>query len=253
VLAIVGLAMLIFVVSCAAAGVRLLRLARGNAGSPAWLCGHGLCLIAIVGFPLGLLSGNGFARVGDVTLSLAALSLLANGLGVACFFGFTVQVFRPGALWAHAVAGAAVAAIAMSATGVIVAVGSAPSDASSFEASFGWAATFHWVSVSCFGWMGLEALGEWLRSRRRVSLGLSDPLVCHRLLMWGVFGCSTTLLFLVLAAVQHSGQPAATSATAQLGQALFGITSSAAILFAFFPPRSYLARLQSLPIGADRG
>jgi len=253
VLAIVGLAMLTFVVSCAAAGVRLLRLARGNDGSPAWLCGHGLCLIAIVGFPLGVLSGNGFARVGDVTLSLAALSLLANGLGIACFFGFIVQVFRPGALWAHAVAGAAVTAIAMSATGVVAAISSAPSDASSFEASFGWAATFHWVCVFCFGWMGAEGLGEWRRSRRRVALGLSDPLVCHRLLMWGIFGCSTTLLCLLLVAVQHSGQPTATSTTAQLAQALFGITSSAAILFAFFPPRSYLARLQPEPLAADPG
>ena len=251
--AIVGLAMLIFVASCAVVGVRLLRMARGNDGSPAWLCGHGLCLIAIVGFPLGVLSGNGFAKVGEVALGLAALSLFANALGVACFLGFTVQVFRPRALWAHSVAGAAIAAIAMSATGVVAAIGSAPSHVSSFEASFGWAATFHWVCVLCFAWMGAEGLGEWLRSRRRVALGLSDPLVCHRLLMWGLFGCSTTLLCLVLAAVQHAGQPTATSTTAQVAQALFGITSSATLLFAFFPPRAYLARLQPDPLAADRG
>jgi hypothetical protein len=251
VLAIVGLAMLIFVLSCAVVGVRLLRLARGNDGSPAWLCGHGLCLIAIVGFPLGVLSGNGFAKVGDVTLGLAALSLLANGLGIACFLGFTVQVFRPGALWAHTLAGAAVAAIAMSAAGVVAALGSAPSAVSSFEASFGWTATFHWACVLSFGWMGAEGLWEWRRSRRRVALGLSDPLVCHRLLMWGLFGCSTTLLCLVLVAVQHSGHPTATSTTALLAQAFFGITSSASLLLAFFPPRSILERPRPEAVPAD--
>jgi hypothetical protein len=101
-------------------------------------------------------------------------------------------------------AGAALAAIAMSAAGVVSAIGSAPSELTSFEASFGWTATFHWVCVFCFGWMGAEGLGEWRRSRRRVVLGLSDPLVCHRLLMWGLFGCSTTLLCLVLAAASRA-------------------------------------------------
>lgn len=251
-LAIVGLAMLVFVVSWAAVGVRLLRLARGNSGSPAWLCGHGLCLIAIVGFPLGVLSGNGYARVGDVALGLVALSLVANGLGIACFLAFTVRVFRPGALWAHTLAGAAVTTLAMSSVGVLVSIASAPAAASSFEVSFGWAATFHWVSVLCFGWMGAEGLVEWGRSRRRVALGLSDRLVCHRLLMWGLFGCSTTLLCLVLAAVQHSGQPTTTSPAAQLGQALFGLTSGAAVLIAFFPPRAYRDRLQA-GFAADPG
>ncbi|MEN8161949.1 MAG: hypothetical protein ABFS41_17910 [Myxococcota bacterium] len=242
--AIVGLAMLVFVVSCSAVGIRLLRLANRDGGTAAWLCGHGFCLIAIVGFPLGVLSGNGFAKVGEVALGLAALSLIANCLGITCFFAFTVQVFRPGALWAHALAGAAIAAMAMSAIGIVAAIGTAPSHASSFEVSFGWAATFQWLCALCFGWMGVEGLVEWRRSRKRVALGLSDPVVCNRLLMWGLFGCSTTLLCLVLAAVQHTGQPTATSLAAQLGQALFGLGSSAAVILAFSPPRAIRGRLE---------
>jgi hypothetical protein len=62
--------------------------------------------------------------------------------------------------------------------------------------------------------------------------------------MWGLFGVSTTLLCLVLAAVQMSGQPTATSPVAQLGQALFGLVSSLAAGLAFFPPRAYLALLR---------
>jgi hypothetical protein len=48
----------------------------------------------------------------------------------------------------------------------------------------------------------------------------------------------------VLAAVQMSGQPTATSAIAQLAQALFGVVSSVAAMLAFFPPPAYLALLR---------
>ena len=248
--ALVGLAMLLFVLTCSAVGVRLLWLARSGGGRPAWLCGHGFSLIAIIGFPLGVLSGQGFARAGDVHLPLAAVSLLANSLGIGSFFLFTVSVFRPGALWAHALAGAAIAGMAMSSVGVVAAIALAPSDAASFAVSYGWSATFQWICVLCFGWMAVEGLGEWWRSRRRLALGLSDPVVSNRLLMWGLFGGSTTLLCLVLAAVQASGQPTATSLTAQAAQAAFGIASSAAATLAFFPPRAYLELLRRPPAQA---
>jgi hypothetical protein len=241
VLAVLGLAMLLFVVTCSAVGVRLLWLARSGGGRPAWLCGHGFSLIAIIGFPLGVLSGQGFAPAGEVHLVLSGVSLLANALGIGSFFVFTVSVFRPGALWAHALAGAAIAGMAMSSIGIVASIALAPSAASSFAVSYGWSATFQWICVICFGWMGFEGLGEWWSSRRRLALGLSDPVVSNRLLMWGLFGVSTTLLCLVLAAVQMSGQPYATSLTAQLGQALFGFSSSLAATLAFFPPRAYLA------------
>lgn len=250
-IALVGVAMLLFVVTCSAVGVRLLWLARSGGGRPAWLCGHGFSLIAIIGFPLGVLSGNGFAAAGEVHLSLAAVSLLANGLGIGCFFVFTVSVFRPGALWAHTLAGAAIAGMAMCSLGILAAVALAPDDASSFAVSYGWSATFQWICVLCFGWMGVEGLAEWSRSRRRLALGLSDPVVSNRLLMWGLFGASTTLLCLVLAAVQMSGQPTATSLVAQLAQALFGLVSSVAAALAFFPPRAYLALLRRPAFGAE--
>jgi hypothetical protein len=92
--------------------------------------------------------------------------------------------------------------------------------------------------------MGIEGLYEWWMSRRRLALGLSDPVVSNRLLMWGLFGVSTTLLCLVLLTVQLSGQSTVTSVPAQLAQTFFGITSSGAATLAFFPPPAFLARLR---------
>lgn len=243
--ALVAIAMLLFVAMCSAVGVRLLWLARTGGGRPALLCGNGFCLIAMLGFPLGVVSGQGLAPVGEVQIPLAAISLLANGLGIACFFLLTVTVFRPTALWAHTLAGAAIACTAMAAIGIVAALATAASSASSFTVTFGWSATFQALCALCFFWMGCEGLREWRMSRRRLALGLVDPVVSSRLLMWGVFGISTTLLCLVLLAVHLSGQSTASSLLAQGGQALFGAFSSGAVTLAFFPPRAYLSRLRS--------
>lgn len=242
-IALVAVAMLLFVVTCSAVGIRLLWLAKTGGGRPALLCGNGFCLIAILGFPLGVLSGNGSAPVGEVLLPLTAVSLLANMLGIASFFIFTVSVFRPASLWAHTLAGAAIACMGMAGVGSVAALAVSPSTASSFEVTLGWAGTFNAMCVLCFGWMGVEGLYEWRLSRRRLALGLTDPVVSNRLLMWGVFGISTTLLCLVLMGVLLSGKPTLTDPVAQLAQAFFGIVSSGAATLAFFPPPAFLAKL----------
>lgn len=245
-IALVAVAMLLFVVTCSAVGIRLLWLAKSGGGRPALLCGNGFCLIAILGFPLGVLSGQGVAPAGEVLLPLFAVGLLANVLGISCFFIFTVNVFRPHALWAHTLAGAAIACMGMACVANVAAIALAPSTASSFAITWGWTAIFNAACTLCFGWMGVEGFLEWWKSRRRLALGLSDPVVSNRLLMWGVFGTSTTLLCLVLLAVLFSGKPTTTSLLAQTAQAFFGIVSSGAATLAFFPPPAYLAKLRRI-------
>lgn len=242
-IALVAVAMLLFVVSCSVVGVRLLWLAKAGGGRPALLCGNGFCLIAMLGFPLGVLSGMGAARVGDVVLPVAAVGLLANMLGIACFFVFTVHVFRPNALWAHTLAGAGIACMAMACIANVANLALAQSTASSYEVTWGWSGVFNAMCILCFGWMGLEGLVEWWKSRRRLALGLSDAAVSNRLLMWGVFGISTTLLCVVLLTLLLMRAPTARSPVAQLAQAFFGLTSSGAAMLAFFPPPAYLVRL----------
>jgi hypothetical protein len=244
VIALVAVAMLLFVVSCSAVGVRLLWLAKAGGGRPALLCGNGFCLIAMLGFPLGALSGMGAVPVGEVLLPVAAVGLLANMLGIACFFVFTVSVFRPNALWAHTLAGAGIACMAMSCVANVANLAIAQSTASSYEVTWGWAGVFNAMCMLCFGWMGLEGLVEWWKSRRRLALGLSDPVVSNRLLMWGLFGMSTTSLCVVLLVLLLMREPTARNPVAQVAQAFFGLMSSAAATLAFFPPPAYLVRLR---------
>lgn len=245
-LALVGVAMLLFIVTCSAVGVRLLWLAKNGGGRPALLCGNGFTLIAILGFPLGVVSGQGVAPVGEVLLPVAAVSLLANMLGISSFFVFTVTVFRPRALWAHTLAGAAIACMAMACIANLASLALAPRTASSFVVTWGWSATFNGMCILCFAWMSAEGFAEWWKSRRRLALGLSDPVVSNRLLMWGVFGASTTSLCGVLLVFQLLRLPTVTDPLAQVAQAGFGIVSSGAATLAFFPPPAYLTKLRAL-------
>ena len=45
-----------------------------------------------------------------------------------------------------------------------------------------------------FVWAGAEALAHHRRARRRLQLGLCDPLVCNRYLLWGSFGVAQVLV-----------------------------------------------------------
>jgi hypothetical protein len=250
--AVVAVAMVAFVLACSAVGLRLLWLAWGGGGRAAWLCGTGFSSIALIGFPMGVISGQGYAPAGEVNLPLSALGLFANTAGIGCFYAFTVTVFRPGVAWARGLAGAAIAGMLASSVATVAATTTAPAQASSFEVTWGFTMAFQILCTLGFGWIAVEGLREWSRSRRRLALGLSDPVISNRLLMWGVFGASTTLLCLVLAALLVQGTPSATSPVAQVSQAAFGVTSSAAAMLAFFPPRAYRERLRRGAADAPR-
>jgi hypothetical protein len=154
---------------------------------------------------------------------------------------FAAKVFRPNALWAHTLAGAAIACAGMAGVAIVSALALAPGSASSFAATFGWTATFLGVCVVCFGWMAAEGLAAWWRAQRQVRLGLGSELVANRLLMWGVFGISSGLLCAVSLMVQLSGQPVLTSVVAQLSQGLLGAVSCGAALLAFSTPPAWAA------------
>jgi hypothetical protein len=50
-----------------------------------------------------------------------------------------------------------------------------------------------WVAgLVAMGWVGVEGFIAYPRARQRLQLGLSDPLVCNRFLLWGITGVSLT-------------------------------------------------------------
>jgi hypothetical protein len=168
------------------------------------------------------------SELADATGLAAAATLHA---GVACLAVFVWSVFRRGTRGGTAAVCAAVAYVALTFVGVALEGPSQPGAGA-------WAALAGRIAV--YTWAAAESFAEWAAARRRVRLGLADPLVANRLLLWGVgTGC-------VLALWIHSGLTmlrGQTDATASYPLiAVLGITCAATSWLAFFPPAFYRRR-----------
>jgi hypothetical protein len=93
---------------------------------------------------------------------------------------------------------------------------------------------------------------EWSKSRRRLALGLADPVVSNRFLMWGLFGLSTMLLSSFLLFLQIATAEGSRSLTGQIATTVFGLISSGTVMLAFTPPERYAARIRARAAAAAR-
>jgi len=238
-------ALAVFVLSCSAVGFRLIWIGARQGMGPAWSCGLGFTLIAAVGHPLTVASGVPTRTVGEVNHGLAAAGILFVAAGLSSFFAFTLTVFRRESPWAWVLTSASVLGLASAAFGRIGALASADRALVAAGVGHGWGLTVAVLSVLCYAWLGFEGLLEWRKSRRRLALGLVDPVVSNRFLMWGVFGVSTTLLSGFMLALQLAGGQGSSSRAGEIALAVFGLASSAAVMLAFVPPRRYVERIRA--------
>lgn len=231
------LAVVAFMIVSTWTGLRLLGVWSKTRELPELLIGLGLLGTGPFGFGLSIASGmmpseDGVAivrLVGVVTVSLACLA----------FYTFTGFVFRPGAFWARCFT--TVAAICFAVLFILSlqhfwAYGADLADPyvipRSIVLGIGWA------------WMGFECIHQWRLSRRRASLGLSDPVVANRLFLWGLVSIESVVNVLssTALAVRDDGM---TSDFSVLLGGLLGLFGSVALLLAFLPPARYTDWIRS--------
>ena len=94
-----------------------------------------------------------------------------------------------------------------------------------------------------FAWTGAESLLYYQKLRRRLALGLGDPIVANRMLLWAVAGFATVLLCGVIAASMLAGMAPLQSALPLCAIGTSALVASICWTLAFFPPASYLAAL----------
>jgi hypothetical protein len=235
-----------FCLCCVAIGVRLLLLSRRTGGVPERLLGLGLGLTGGLGY--GILIAVTLTRqaLGEAPhpafTAAGALGKLLHDLGVCAVLAFIVQVFRPGAAWARALAAAMIAAMAVGYAGYALGGGFAHGRSEGF---------WYWLEFVPIGtyqmWAAAEALLYHGMMQRRTALGLADPLVTNRFLCWGlgsllavaaIWTVSVPALLGLPLLEQQRVAPFTLSLTA-----VWGIGCVAAYWLAFFPPRWYRERL----------
>ena len=148
---------------------------------------------------------------------------------------FTQQVFRPKGHWAawlvYGIAVLMVGGVGGSALG---------GDWEGFSISNRWF-WLEWAGYTIpFGWAGSEAFVQYRQARRRVRLGLSEPFVCNRYLLWAMFGVLQVCIALAILP-QYSTYETTSQFTATWDILIGGleIVSITLIGLVFFPPAFY--------------
>ena len=241
------LGLLAFLVTGAIVGMRLLWLARRTGHQPERVLGMALVALCILGYPLVLAS-----RLLETTARVPAELLgLAGNAGVALcavlVAEFTRRVFYPERAAARAVLLALAALETVLVLGLSVARRRAfASGADAFgvmEAVTPWVLPFLLVLAVVFGWAGLESARYHAVLRRRRALGLAEPELVNRLLLWTVSMLSASGLILGITTLRLAGARITEHPAPMLMSAVAGLTVSIAWYLAFLPPRAYRERL----------
>jgi hypothetical protein len=225
-------------------GWRLLSLTRRTGGAPEACMGLGLLLVTVVGGPLsavGRLPQLLGTTAGDF---LFALGLAATLAGIACFYAFTWRVFRPGSRAARGVLWAACLALAVQWVGLLSASSRGASLDEIVPHTRPWALAIVLTLALGFLWTAVESLTYHALLRRRLALGLADPVVTNRFLLWGLSGLATVALSATVAASLLAGHAPLRDTPPLVCIALAGVVSAGTWYLAFLPPAPYLRFLR---------
>jgi len=194
-------------------------------------------LVLMLGYTVEFIGIEGADRLGMVAVLLRGVGNLCYVIAILVYLLFTWRVFRPDSRIAAVVAAGSIIALVVGWSGEVL--------TSHFD--FGverFQAPWFWVAfvprLICMGWATAEALIEYRRARRRTRLGISEPLVTNRFLLWGLAALSELLIYVAVMVGILRGSPAdfLNGNTALVVSAL-GMSAAITILLAFLPPHAY--------------
>lgn len=234
-----ALGLVAFGVTSVVIGARLLAKGVRSGGVPELALGTGFAVGAVVGYvpETVVLSTDLFAP--DVERAVLAITQIAIRVAAAAVVVFTVHVFRRGAAWAHGVAAAILSALAVTWVGFPTTQIYAASPADQL-----WYDVFSVARSAAIGWGAIESALYWSGARRRQRIGLADPLVTNRFLLWAIgLTAMTALMASTLVARAVGVDPAATGWV--LLESLAGLVGASTLWLTFFPTEAYRTRVAS--------
>jgi hypothetical protein len=230
-------------------GLRLLALYRRSGAAPELLLALNLLLAVGVGYPALIAADR--AGPGLVQAWLIIVATLGIDCGMALVFEFTRRVFRPQALWARSAASA----------GTLVLLGHAgwrcwevltQADVQ-VAGALGPALVQVTGMTLAYAWTGGESLWQHGLMRRRATLGLVDPTVSNRLLLWGLTAVAVVAGMLLNGAAIALRIPFLERPEILLASSLAGLVQAVFLTLAFSPPRFYLSWMRAGREGARHG
>jgi hypothetical protein len=245
VLLLAAFCLFFYVATATAIGSRLVWVGARHGRRPELLLGSGTLLVATIALPLSIASGFG-GPAGGVEVPLWAGSEFVTQIGIVCLYAFTQQVFRPGVAWARALIALVAIVLPVCLALATMNLASAGRDVLSVVATGQWLLFCQFGYMGAFVWAALEGLAHWRSARKRMAIGLVDPVVANRFLLFAIYGlCCTVIGFANVTAIVLE-RNIATSLVVVIPSAIFSVASSAAMFLAIFPPGWYVARVRGV-------
>jgi hypothetical protein len=236
-----SLSILAFIVVSAALGLRLLLLARTTRQAPELCMGASLVLIGGLGYPLAMLTASpAIQQTSWASWTFAACSWSVHG-GVYATYLFVYLVFRRDRPLVRTTVGCVGALLVTTALWQAKVAFSDLSAEETMKANLIPSTGLLTLAVLAYLWSAVESLRYWRLMKRRVALGLADPVTTHRFLLWGlagaamVFSACANLLASIFSplSVLHPAVLLVTS--------VCGFTNTAALILTFVPPARFVA------------
>ena len=215
-------------------GVRLLLLSRRTGERPERLIGLAFISGGAVGYTLSVVSIQLQESDPELSRTLYYLGMPMIAFGAACLYRFWQQVYHPSDRMAAWTCYAGIAAMfgALAAQWATSSVGDP-------------AGENPWYRVQLFVHSGAYAMNVWANARfyaalrRRIPIGLADPIVANRVMLWAAASGIVVAQYLYSIALILSAAPGERISANPAIISVLGLAASALIVLAFFPPASY--------------
>jgi hypothetical protein len=231
--------LVVFLLISAAVGVRLVALHTRTRRPPELLIGIGILGIGPGGMG-GLLAAAALDRADHAASPYAAaLAVLAIVAGLCAAGLFNWRVYRPESERARL---AVLGLVLLSGIGFGIELGT-----TAFADPLRPGPGVMIVSLCCAGtlvWGGAESIRYWRLMRRRLAIGLADPLVTNRFLLYGLgIGAAGIGSAISIGAQLVSGLGMAEMPLVTLSNSIFGLASAVCMGTAFLPPAAWRRRV----------
>ena len=234
-----GLAcLLVYTLTSLVVGTRLIARARRSRGWPELLMGLTYTTAPGLGYPLVITAALWTTRAASLTSTVAGELLII--FGCSAFMIFNAKVFRPSAGWAMSLAYIGVSVIVAGGAAVILAYLSSADTALAVDRARSGTAAILTALGAGYAWTAFEGIRYNRMLRRRIALGLAEPIVANRFLLWAIAAIVATVWNSVSVYYLLSGANIGTHPVPLLATSLGGLVSAVMQVLIFMPPARYV-------------
>jgi hypothetical protein len=237
------LCVLAYCIVATGVAIRMLRLASRTGGVPELLIGGAMLAGGAIGYPTWVLFGVVGAPHAEAALRFGFAGVLGLHLSGWANALAWYAIFRHDTPWARVVLGSVTGLLFLSLVDRLAAVA-----ASAHGAGAAPSLHLYRLSLVCqalpFLLMAVSSYGYHARLKRRLALGLSDPVVANRIWLWATASAIVVVQYGWSAATLHLRHLPAVAAGSHVVIALLGLALAVVLSLAFFPPEGYVRRIE---------